>query len=407
MKKNIFNQNLPSFCTSNFEVIKSIMMFSKCFGLPVLLECTSNQVNQQGGYTKLKPKDFYKKVISFSKKIKLNRNKIIFGADHLGPLPWKNLNNKKALKNSQILLKSVLIEDFKKIHLDTTIICRNDKNFDLDTVRKRFFKLFKSIPKKKLKKIYFVVGSEVPFAGGGTSTLKTSTLKNVKNDHAIYNTTINKNVKKPSEFALVIEPGMSFSNNKITKPNFKNLKKISKFSKDKKFVFEAHSTDYQKIDVLKKLVKANFKFLKVGPELTFRYHESIKFMLKLEKMFTPIKKRSHLNSILTRTMKMNPKYWKNYYKGNANKVKFLQFNSLLDRIRYYWNFKLVNKSKKKLFSNINKMTENKVLKLLKADKNVLKIYKKYKISNSELIIIKFLNYTIAKYYKACGFRLLD
>ena len=49
-------------------------------------------------------------------------------------------------------MKSILNENFQKIHLDTTIICRNDKKFNLDKIRERFFDLFKSIPHKKLKK---------------------------------------------------------------------------------------------------------------------------------------------------------------------------------------------------------------------------------------------------------------
>ena len=47
------------------------------------------------------------------------------------------------------------------------------------------------------------------------------------------------------------------------------------------FVFEAHSTDYQPISILKKLVNKNFKFLKVGPELTFNYSRLF-FMQKIE-----------------------------------------------------------------------------------------------------------------------------
>ncbi len=75
MKKNIFKKNLPSFCTSNFDVIKAILLYAKFYNLRVLLECTSNQVNQYGGYSGLKPRQFYKKVIFLSKQIKLNKKK--------------------------------------------------------------------------------------------------------------------------------------------------------------------------------------------------------------------------------------------------------------------------------------------------------------------------------------------
>ena len=404
MKNKIIKKNLPSFCTSNFDVIKAILFYSKYLNLPVLLECTSNQVNQNRGYSGLKPKDFRKKVISLSKKIKLNKKKIIFGADHLGPLPWKDLDKKKAFRNAKNLLKSVLNEDFEKIHLDTTIICKNDKKFSIDVIQNRFFKLFELIPKKKLRKLYLVVGSEVPFAGGGNLTDNISNLKDIQKDFSTYNNIINKGRTKSVNFALVIEPGMSFSNSRVRKPDFEKLTEISNFSKKNNLHFEAHSTDYQKEEVLKKLVKLNFKFLKVGPELTFKLHESIKYMLRIEKTFVPFKNRSNLDKTLLAEMKKYPKYWKSYYKGNKNKINFLKFNSLLDRARYYWNFNKIINSKNKLYKNIDMIPKNKILDKLKVGKKMLDYCNKYRIKNSEIIIIKFLQQTVVKYYKACGFR---
>jgi len=406
MKKNWFKKPLPSFCTSNFDVIKIILIYAKIYRLSVLIECTSNQVNQFGGYSGLKPKEFYKKIILLSKKIQLNRKYIIFGADHLGPLPWKNLNKKNAFKNAEKLLKSISKEKFEKIHLDTTIVCGNEKKLNLDKVRSRFFELFKSIPKKKLKNIYLVAGSEVPYAGGGDFKENISKLKDVQNDYSIYNSIINQKKSKKREFALVIEPGMSFTNDKIFKPNFKNLKNISKFSKKKNIFFEAHSTDYQRMDVLKKLVKSNFKFLKVGPELTFKYHQSLKLMLDLEKRYTPIYFRSNLNNELNKIMKKKNKYWKDYYKGSTSKINFLKFNSLLDRVRYYWNHSSVDRSKEKLFKNIDRVPKNYIHKNLITVKKTKNILKKYKMKNSELIVFNFLRKSLSKYYKACGFKSL-
>ena len=57
MNKHLIKNNLPSFCTANFNVIKILIIFAKRYNLPILLESTSNQVNQFGGYTGLKPKE--------------------------------------------------------------------------------------------------------------------------------------------------------------------------------------------------------------------------------------------------------------------------------------------------------------------------------------------------------------
>ena len=48
---------LPLFCVSNYDVIKSILFFVKN-NLPVIIESTSSQVNQFGGYTNKTPKQF-------------------------------------------------------------------------------------------------------------------------------------------------------------------------------------------------------------------------------------------------------------------------------------------------------------------------------------------------------------
>ncbi len=71
--KLIKTKALPSFCTSNFDVIKIIIFFCKIKRLPCLIECTSNQVNQNGGYTKNTPKSFIKKIFKISKNLKFKK----------------------------------------------------------------------------------------------------------------------------------------------------------------------------------------------------------------------------------------------------------------------------------------------------------------------------------------------
>ena len=56
----------------------------------VLIESTSNQVNQFGGYTGMKPEDFKDFVFKAAEELKFPQEKIILGGDHLGPNPWKD-----------------------------------------------------------------------------------------------------------------------------------------------------------------------------------------------------------------------------------------------------------------------------------------------------------------------------
>ena len=50
--------------------------------IPVLIEATANQVNQFGGYTDMKPADFYQMVLKMAKDIDLLKNMMILAGDH-------------------------------------------------------------------------------------------------------------------------------------------------------------------------------------------------------------------------------------------------------------------------------------------------------------------------------------
>ena len=238
-----------------------------------------------------------------------------------------------------------------------------------------------------------VVGSEVPIAGGGNTLKPTPTsLDSIKKEVNLYKSSF----KNEKNFSLVIEPGIGFNNYKIIKAKLKNFKKKLVFSKNNNFSYEAHSTDYQKTS---SLVKNNFKFLKVGPELTYFFSRAIFKMQEIEnknctKNFSNIK-----NSIL-KEMKMNKKYWINYYKGSGGSLVNLKLNSYLDRLRYYWDTKKISNSKKKLFKHINSIDKNKII-----NKKDILLKKKLSLTNSEFIIFKYLENTLKKYYLACSFRL--
>ena len=159
------NKSLPSFCTSNMDVLKSVIIFAKLNNLPLLIESTSNQVNQFGGYSLLNSNQFFKKIHLLASKLKYKKKNLYIGADHLGPLPWKDLKNKIAIQNSIRLFRDAVKAGYSKIHIDTGIELKEDKNLLKKTIIERCSLIFNSVDKKKLKKIIFVFGTEVPTAG--------------------------------------------------------------------------------------------------------------------------------------------------------------------------------------------------------------------------------------------------
>lgn len=59
---------IPSYCTGNELVLEMLVQRAKQTNTPVLIEATANQCNQFGGYTGMKPADFYKKVWDIAEK---------------------------------------------------------------------------------------------------------------------------------------------------------------------------------------------------------------------------------------------------------------------------------------------------------------------------------------------------
>ena len=85
------HSGIPSFCTASKLVIEAVLEQAKRFDDYALIEATSNQVNQFGGYTNMKSRDFADYVYKIADQIDFPREKVLLGGDHLGPLPWADL----------------------------------------------------------------------------------------------------------------------------------------------------------------------------------------------------------------------------------------------------------------------------------------------------------------------------
>ena len=65
--------------------------------LPLLIEATCNQVNQDGGYTGMTPADFRRFVEGIAARTGFPADRLMLGGDHLGPNPWKSLPADQAM----------------------------------------------------------------------------------------------------------------------------------------------------------------------------------------------------------------------------------------------------------------------------------------------------------------------
>ena len=115
-----------SVCSAHPLVIEAALAFDLNSTRKVLIEATSNQVNQLGGYTGMTPADFREFVFAIADRVGFARERIILGGDHLGPNCWQQENADAAMEKSVELVKAYVRAGFSKIHLDASMSCAGD-----------------------------------------------------------------------------------------------------------------------------------------------------------------------------------------------------------------------------------------------------------------------------------------
>ena len=94
-----------SACTANDLVLRACMQRAKETNSILLIEATANQVDQYGGYTGMKPKDFIRFVEKLAAEEGISMNQIILGGDHLGPLTFTKYGEDKAMAEASELIR--------------------------------------------------------------------------------------------------------------------------------------------------------------------------------------------------------------------------------------------------------------------------------------------------------------
>src|SRR3990172_9518645 len=102
-----------SVCSANRFVLEASLKQAVQYGSPVLIESTSNQVNQYGGYMGMNPRQFASLLASLAEDIGLPPGQVILGGDHLGPNVWKNEPAESAMRKAEQLLRDCVLAGYK------------------------------------------------------------------------------------------------------------------------------------------------------------------------------------------------------------------------------------------------------------------------------------------------------
>ena len=346
-----------SICSANRYVIEASMMQAKADGSLVLIESTSNQVNQFGGYTGMTAADFVKYLADIARHVQFDSKKIILGGDHLGPNAWQKEAAKPAVEKALELVRSCVRAGYTKIHLDASMRCADDpggKHTPLseETVTMRAAEMcaaaetaFKELPPGSPAPVY-IIGTEVPVPGGEQADhagIAVTKIEDAERTIAISKDAFFKRGLQQAwerVIGVVVQPGVEFGDNTVFPYNREKARALSKtIEKYGKIVFEAHSTDYQTPQALRELVEDHYAILKVGPWLTFALREAVFALAEIEKEWLAGKigvRLSRIREVLEEVMLENPGHWKPYYQGDEAYIAYARKFSFSDRSRYYW-----------------------------------------------------------------------
>lgn len=354
---------LPCFCTANEHVLLAVLAYAKRTGLPTVIEATCNQVNQYGGYTGMSPADFMEWLSGMAADAGVPMNQLILGGDHLGPNVWKNEPLDVAMEKSRELVKSYVQAGFKKIHIDTSMACGGEPNPTFAQIAERAADLCEVAEKyaPDPSKLFYIIGTEVPIPGGETEEPNTLDVTSVTRFHDTIQThrdawnTRGLDAAWDRVVSVVTQPGVDFGHTSVYP--FLPVKAAplrDAIIDEVGLTYEAHSTDYQSTNALSDLVKNHFFFLKVGPELTFRFREAIWALAQIEEEIINDPK-SLIRETFEEQMTKDPGYWVNYYNGSDKELRILRTYSYSDRIRYYWTDPEISKSLNMLIANLEQV----------------------------------------------------
>ena len=346
------------------------MLHAQQNGTDLLIESTSNQVDQFGGYSGMTPRDFAAYVSGICKKMNFPFERVILGGDHLGPNVWRNQPAKQALNLAKDQIKAYVDAGYTKIHLDTSMRCADDpvdegSALTTEIIAERAAELCdvsEQASNDNQNKPLYVIGTEVPIPGGAqeklTELMPTSVNDLKETIEITQNAFYDRNLHSAWErvIAVVVQPGVEFDDSHVIEYDRKKAQHLSQFIENyDHLVFEAHSTDYQRRTKLRELVEDHFAILKVGTALTFDFREAIFALAQMEQEYLAIKKignSSNILHIIENVMQKNPQYWRKHYHGNEAELHFDRKYSFSDRIRYYWPNPEIEQALKKLINNL-------------------------------------------------------
>ena len=324
---------IPSVCSAQSDVLRASLIMAERLDRQIVIEATSNQVNQDGGYTGMTPVDFIRFVNTLADDNGVDRGRVIFGGDHLGPQAWRALDATAAMAKADVMVRDYVKAGFAKIHLDCSEGCAGEPaQLDDSLTAERSARLARICCAER-DDLLFVVGTEVPPPGGARidedGDIPPTSPEAARQTLLAHDALFGYMAEKIG--GLVVQPGVEFSPTAVhALPVDRDPHLLDALHDHPHICLEAHSTDYQDATVYPRLAQLGFAFQKVGPALTFAYRKALYALDELRA------DNGALQATMETVMRDDPSKWQGHYSGDPAALYAQRHFGLADRIRYYW-----------------------------------------------------------------------
>ena len=336
---------VTSVCSAHPLVLIASMRQASADGTFLLVEATSNQVDQFGGYTGMRPADFRDFVLRIADEEGFPRDAVVLGGDHLGPNAWQSEEPDPAMRKAVDLVAAYAAAGYTKLHLDCSMRLAGDPEPLPDTVvAERAARLLAAAEAAAPdpEAVRYVIGTEVPVPGGAHETIDALTptppdaARATLDAHRAAFRAVGVERAWDRVMALVVQPAVEFDHVRVVDYDPSRTGALQHvLDAEPTMVFEAHSTDYQLPEALAALVTDHWAVLKVGPGLTFALREGLFALASIEDQLVPGGERSQVIDEIERVMLADPGRWERYYEGDADEQRIARRFSYSDRMRYY------------------------------------------------------------------------
>lgn len=406
-------RGIYSVCSAHPWVIEAAMLQALADDAHLLLEATSNQVNQAGGYTGMTPVMFRDYVFRMSRDVGFDRSRLILGGDHLGPNPWQDLDAKTAMEHAAEMVRMYVEAGFTKIHLDASMRCGDDPAIIPHEEMAQRAALLCGAAESARKRLYlppvvYVVGTEVPTPGGATHSL--GNLEITQCDAAERTLAAHHRAFQDAGLedawqrviAIVVQPGVEFDHDSVVDYDPEKATHLQGFLRSHpELVMEAHSSDYQMPQAYAELIRDGFSILKVGPGLTFALREALYSLAAIERELVPDGERSRLVETMEEIMLDHPTNWQKYYRGSEEQQKLLRVYSYSDRIRYYWGLTEAESCIARLMRNLGRTAIPETLLSQYCPRQYEEIRAGRLLNEPKSIVIAGIRTVLQAYSRAC------